>query len=228
MQKSSFEFLLVIALIKYCDGTVFNVVNQNAANYPFNMTLYEDVLNSELCQRQLTYITTNNTLLLLRFYDAGVRIPRSILLGNTVDLGNYQQCININQALEGSDIQGKYCMIKVPTNQSLQISSFLLSKWLKTTPSHLQNDTFSRLGAYDKLENYVKTMFGLHEFKTRIGSLNPNLNLNLAVCIPAPCTTREALSVFYFNITSILQFENDFCRLPGDKPWVPADYVAMF
>ncbi|CAK1600715.1 unnamed protein product [Parnassius mnemosyne] len=216
-------------LIRYCEGTVFNVVNQNAANYPFNRTLYEDVLNPELCQKQLTYITMNSTLLLLKFYDAGIRIPRSILLGNIVDLGNYKQCININEALEGSDIQGKYCMIKVPTNQSLQISSFLLSKWHNTevTTSHSHSDTLSRLSAYDKLENYVKTMFGLHEFKTRIGSQSPDLKLNVAVCIPASCTTREALSAFYFNITRFLQYEDDFCRLPGDKPWVPADYAAI-
>lgn len=50
--------------------------------------------------------------------DAGLRIPKGIVLGNTVDFGNYHQCIGINRNLDDTSIEGKYCVIEVPLNQS--------------------------------------------------------------------------------------------------------------
>lgn len=49
--------------------------------------------------------------------DAGFRIPKGILEFNNLDLGNYHQCLGLNQQLPTSELQGKYCMIRVPLNQ---------------------------------------------------------------------------------------------------------------
>lgn len=46
--------------------------------------------------------------------DAGIRIPRGILMGNVLDMGNYYQCIRINENIPNSIIEGKYCSISVP------------------------------------------------------------------------------------------------------------------
>ncbi|CAH2076903.1 unnamed protein product, partial [Iphiclides podalirius] len=50
----------------------------------------------------------------------------------------------------------------------------------------------------------------------------------LAVCVPRPCTIKEAVSALLFNVSSIgFQYGEEFCRLPNDKPWVLADSVAV-
>lgn len=53
-------------------------------------------------------------------------------------------------------------------------------------------------------------------------------SFRLAVCIPKACSTRHAINSLYINTTAVgLEFTDDFCRLKNDKPFVPADYVAM-
>lgn len=49
--------------------------------------------------------------------DAGIRIPRGILQGNLVDLGNYHQCLGINKQKDDMVIEGKYCQIKIGLSQ---------------------------------------------------------------------------------------------------------------
>lgn len=55
-----------------------------------------------------------------------------------------------------------------------------------------------------------------------------SLSLDVAICIPKSCSSVQR----YGSIAddqSIIQvnFTENFCRLPGDKPFAPADYVAM-
>lgn len=63
----------------------------------------------------------SKTIIVFTVIDAGIRTPKGILDGNTVDLGNYHQCLGINRQLEDSELQGKYCLIRVPLNQTLNI-----------------------------------------------------------------------------------------------------------
>lgn len=53
-----------------------------------------------------------NPMVSVLVYDASFRIPNNILRGNSFSLGNYRQCLAINQPLEDSSIQGKYCLIQ--------------------------------------------------------------------------------------------------------------------
>lgn len=54
------------------------------------------------------------------------------------------------------------------------------------------------------------------------------LVFRLGVCIPKPCTAKHAIDSVY-NVTDELglRYNEDYCRLPGDKTWVPADYTAV-
>ncbi|CAH2076889.1 unnamed protein product, partial [Iphiclides podalirius] len=55
-----------------------------------------------------------------------------------------------------------------------------------------------------------------------------NINLGLAICVPESCTPREAVDALFINLTIYnLNLEEQFCRLPNDKPWVPSDYIAI-
>lgn len=53
----------------------------------------------------------------------------------------------------------------------------------------------------------------------------PDIDFQLGICIPKVCTTEEALLFNLFNYT--LEHSNMYCRLPNDKHWVTADYIAM-
>lgn len=50
--------------------------------------------------------------------DAGIRTPRGVLTGNLLDFGNYYQCLKINEEVPDSVIEGKYCRISLPLNQT--------------------------------------------------------------------------------------------------------------
>lgn len=41
--------------------------------------------------------------------DAYGRIPQAITQGNTLDIGTFDQCLNIFENLEVGEIRGKYC-----------------------------------------------------------------------------------------------------------------------
>lgn len=60
-------------------------------------------------------------MLLVTVFDTGARIPRGILNGNTQDLGNYQQCLGIKEEIPNSVVEGKYCMLKVPLEQNVEL-----------------------------------------------------------------------------------------------------------
>lgn len=42
--------------------------------------------------------------------DAFGRIPQAITQGNSLDLGTYDQCVDINEQMHNVDIKGKYCL----------------------------------------------------------------------------------------------------------------------
>ncbi|KAH8247739.1 hypothetical protein KR038_009246 [Drosophila bunnanda] len=69
-----------------------------------------------LCLRDLTLFSNalrNGQLWALKMIDAWGSIPSGILTGNKYDLGNYDECLNINKDLsEGVTIRGKYCFLQ--------------------------------------------------------------------------------------------------------------------
>lgn len=42
--------------------------------------------------------------------DAFGRIPAALSQGNRIDLGLYDQCVEINEVIENVDIKGRYCL----------------------------------------------------------------------------------------------------------------------
>ncbi|KAI8432268.1 hypothetical protein MSG28_004705 [Choristoneura fumiferana] len=74
----------------------------------FDDELYRAALQPALCARQLAGMRRAD------FYDASFREPEGLLGGNLYSLGNYHQCLAINQDFPGNNIQGKYCMIRAP------------------------------------------------------------------------------------------------------------------
>ncbi|KAJ8721331.1 hypothetical protein PYW07_002106 [Mythimna separata] len=177
-----------------------------------------------------------NATLLLQFTDSGIRTPRGVLTGNSVDLGNYHQCLAINHELQDMHIEGKYCSILVPVNQTFHRPRPQDMQGTQFDPSSLNLDaeSINKMVEYNQLRSELLALSGNFQgFKHDDRSLFPNnplagMTFRLGVCVPKPCTTQQAITSFFFNITAVgFQYREDYCRLTGDKPWSPADYTAV-
>ncbi|XP_028161296.1 O-acyltransferase like protein-like isoform X2 [Ostrinia furnacalis] len=215
--KLFFFFVLIIS----------QKVNANlvwdAKNPAIDQALFEEVLDPELCDEHVNFIV-QDTLLLLQFIDAGIRIPRGILQGNTLDLGNYHQCLGINHQLENSELQGKYCLIQVPLSQQIPE----LPGWTDLEESDLA-EINARLETVQDLNIGTQIVGGIFSNDSRLMPDSPlsALSFRQGICIPKTCTTQQAVSSLLFNISFGFEFTEEFCRLPNDKPWVAADYIAV-
>ncbi|CAK1600713.1 unnamed protein product [Parnassius mnemosyne] len=229
-RKLHLTFLVISGIVVVCDSKQ-RKPNENVQFPPFDEKLYEEVLNPEYCRRQTEYIRRNDTLLLAKFLDAGLRIPKGITLGNTIELGNYYQCLGIKENVTDMNIQGKYCMIQMTLNQD-QLTQFLSTSQLpeRDQSLRLSETILNYLKKQKDMNVFQNSIFGRNINSQRMGSDSQisNTKYSLAVCIPAACTTQEGINALLFNISAIgLEYTENFCRLPNDKLWAPVDYVAI-
>ncbi|KAJ8730602.1 hypothetical protein PYW08_002015 [Mythimna loreyi] len=205
----------------------------------FDFDLYENVLDEELCQEQITYMQQNETQLLIEFLDAGIRTPRGVMTGNVLDLGNYFQCLRINRPITNSVVEGKYCMVYIPLNQdwpSLPSTQKWPDEWPditwpKLNPSKfkINEEDMKHSRDYQSAIASYAAFNGAVNNKNRIaGSPLAALTFRLGTCIPKTCTPQMALKAM-FNTTELasIDFQEDYCRLPNDKQWVAGDYIAF-
>ncbi|XP_026315715.1 O-acyltransferase like protein-like [Hyposmocoma kahamanoa] len=198
-------------------------VGWEAINPPFDPNIYEEILDAELCAKQLQYLILNDTLLMMTFLEAGPRIPRGILQGNLLDLGNYHQCLGINREIEDMVIGGKYCRIRIGLSDLENLESATeLDDVIKAVDTVKEE-----IHLYEKLRENIEFMGGKEIKNTlRSGSNNMGaLRFTVSICIPKPCSIRQALP----NLigTQLIDFEEQFCRFKNDKPWAPGLYVAI-
>ncbi|XP_034827096.1 nose resistant to fluoxetine protein 6-like [Maniola hyperantus] len=223
--------ILLLVLTIICSKTCAKLYLDGNIKFPLDTDLFERVLDSQECQRQLEYIRQNNTILRAEFLDAGMRVPRGILQGNLVDLGNYLQCLGIHENVNDMSIEGKFCMIRVPMNQNVQLETSSVKK-SNFDPGELRLDsrTIKKLVEYNSNIKKLRSTFGgeFADFRRDQESPLSGLQFNLALCVPKVCTTEEAITGLLFNLTAVgFEYEDSYCRLPNDKPWAPVDYIAV-
>ncbi|XP_063383620.1 nose resistant to fluoxetine protein 6-like [Cydia fagiglandana] len=244
--------LISFIIFVICLYTVGAYIEFDVPRHGLDTELYENVLDEELCEAQLSYLLSNNTMLTAEFLDAGIRLPRGILQGNFVDLGNYHQCLAISANFEPSDIEGKYCMINVPMIQDelnlpvLQEWSEACSEWYVEWPeipwpklisiTRPHSDMFRNLqkvrteaAKYSRLTGLDVDLMSIQSIH-RVSKDSPLANevFRLAVCLPKVCTPRQFIDTVFINTTSVgLKHSEEFCRLRNDKPFAPVDYAAM-
>ncbi|CAG4952667.1 unnamed protein product [Colias eurytheme] len=183
----------------------------------FDSALYERVLDPAECQKQLT--TLSNSTWAIPFLDASAKLPSGILTLNLHEYGDYFECLAIDHTIDDVHLQGKYCMVGVP---------FVQNNLMETMPSKSMITKFPMPGT--KMINNLVLQFANMAQDAKVNNTlarYPNARLNLGVCLPRPCTAQD---VFNFINTTLplpdLSFKEGFCRLPNDKPYVTADYVA--
>ncbi|XP_026315721.1 uncharacterized protein LOC113227063 [Hyposmocoma kahamanoa] len=188
---------------------------------PFDPNIYEEVLDSELCEKQIQYLTLNDTLLMMTFLEAGPRMPRGILQGNFQDIGNYRQCLGINKEVDDMVIEGKYCQISVGFSQLVNFGDTSELEKVERAVDSIKD----KINLYDGLRQNVHMLDGIELKDTRTGGVLGGLQFSVAICLPKPCSTRRALS----NLigTPLINYQEQFCRFKNDKPWAPSVYVAI-
>ncbi|XP_075974719.1 nose resistant to fluoxetine protein 6-like [Anticarsia gemmatalis] len=238
-------FLILFCLIS-TNALVSAYLDLNVPDhkYGLDLNLYESVLDPELCDEQMNFILQNDTELMLTFLDAGIRTPRGIITGNTLDLGNYYQCLGISKEIPDSVVEGKYCLVEVPLNQNInwpelpEFPSWPDIPWpdfpwpeLESRTSRLSDKVIKGLEDYNVRKSQIDAFVG-GKVDTRISRVADDsqlagTSLRLAVCIPKACSTENALRNIVNASELGLNYREQFCRLPNDKPWVAGDYVAV-
>ncbi|XP_045485659.1 nose resistant to fluoxetine protein 6 isoform X1 [Pieris rapae] len=188
----------------------------------FDKDLYKSVLNSDLCRSQITHMKLENQVLLLRFFDLGFRAPTGIMDNlNTNDFGDYFKCLQLNADSQDPPIKGKYCAVTVPLNQDLRLP-FLDGE---VNGRDLLSDQIKRKGMDPEV---VFKAIEHRSDDSNTGGIFDDLTFRFGVCMPQTCTSDQWVSEVYANVSAIgFKYEEEFCRLPDDRPWVAADYVAI-
>ncbi|CAH2108552.1 unnamed protein product [Euphydryas editha] len=195
------------------------VIDENTPKRLFDEDLYNSVIDRDECRRQVDYLKRDSALL-ARFLDAGVRFPRGIFTMNFVDLGNYPQCLRIKSDNADMQIEGKYYLIRVPLEQEFQLPFDIPSNFNLTNRNVVRNKKF-----FNNIQEFaVHTDADESDSDSSIEMLS----VSVAVCVPKPCTTQDWITNMLFNVSALgFKYDELLVRLPDDKPWVPADYVAM-
>uniref|UniRef100_A0A1E1WHK0 Nose resistant-to-fluoxetine protein N-terminal domain-containing protein n=1 Tax=Pectinophora gossypiella TaxID=13191 RepID=A0A1E1WHK0_PECGO len=208
----------------------------------FDQQMYQDVLDEEICNRQLELL--NEHPLRRQFLDASAKIPSGILTGNLANFGDYHQCLSIDGLVQNMRVQGKYCAILVPLQQE-PIDWPSIPDWNITLPEipglnfttpspglpEVDPETVAVVERYSKINLWAHKFAGHNEDDhSRIFPvlLTAQYGMTLGVCIPKACTARQALTHWQQAVPFLnVEFQEFYYRLPGDKPFVAGDYVAM-
>ncbi|XP_073962748.1 nose resistant to fluoxetine protein 6-like isoform X2 [Choristoneura fumiferana] len=139
--------------------------------------------------------------------DASFQVPQGSLTSSSIGLGNFHQCLSINQHVEGNTIEGKYCMIRANIKGTKTMSWFTGTSWL--------------------LDTGVKSVFDGEKLRIdKLIHLNAE-SISLALCIPKVCSVEDVLAPLLNSELRHFNYVTEFCRMRGDKPLVAADYIAF-
>ncbi|KAI8422723.1 hypothetical protein MSG28_006488 [Choristoneura fumiferana] len=188
------KFLLFVCLILLIDVNAY--LEFEVPRQAFDMDLYKNVLDEELCKDQLGYIVANNSILMAQFLDAGIRTPRGILQGNFVDLGNYHECLAINANFEPLNIEGKYCMLNIPVAQDLELP---LPEWPEEIPEFQWPELLPNTKQHRKMIRDIRSMQTQSKLHGQLIGIDTNVMraiLSLIILITILSTCYD----FYYSL----------------------------
>ncbi|XP_026315634.1 O-acyltransferase like protein-like isoform X2 [Hyposmocoma kahamanoa] len=120
-------------------------------------------------------------------------------------------------------IDGKYCQISIVLSNLVNFGSKNELENLNKAGNSVKNEIY----LYERIRKDLQALDGIETSKTLRGAINiGGLPFRVAICIPKPCSTRQALSNL-IGATELVSYQEQFCRFKNDKPWTPAVYVAI-
>ncbi|XP_044748205.1 nose resistant to fluoxetine protein 6-like [Coccinella septempunctata] len=152
----------------------------------------ESVKLSEICSKQLKNLCKNHDLL-FSFWDSSSRqIHSGLSATNNEDLGNYDQCISIDEKLGDTNILGKFCPLQWATALPKNILTELVVALEEYNPINiLRHNETSRLGSSTEKVDVFKQVVNL-----QANAEKDNIILIGSICIPDGCTPEEFTEVF--------------------------------
>ncbi|KAG7306514.1 hypothetical protein JYU34_009154 [Plutella xylostella] len=205
----------------------------------FDDQLYEESVDEERCARQLDQMTSAQR---FQLYDASFRFPQGFSKLSLAAYGDYFTCLNLRQDLpDGDQVEGKHCMILLPDNltEVVTVTPPTRPPWLPEIPDIPwlpfprpdMDDIQSQLDELKTLTRAASPLVGPGFTRSNDTSPLPTpteviLRLRLGVCIPRACPLRQALAPLDSALVS-LNYQEYSCRLPNDRPYAAADYVAF-
>lgn len=81
-----------------------------------------------LCEIFLNSRTIRRTIFILTVLDAASKVPAGILIGNILELGMFDECVNVKSNSNSANIQGQHCIISLsmPTKFFNDVSKIML------------------------------------------------------------------------------------------------------
>ncbi|XP_052741526.1 nose resistant to fluoxetine protein 6-like [Bicyclus anynana] len=212
----------------------------------FDQELYESVIDEEKCDEQLEFLSNNSDVSML-FQDATGKIPTGFLSGNLADLGDYHQCLGIRHVDRDMEIDGKYCMMQYPLKQMQENATDAPDD--TTIPPNIEfpnisdifpplsNRTLEDIKQYRMVQRYAQGISGAGgPFVSRVIPVNfaSAMKMTIGTCVPKVCRAKQVVKYFqqkYLGNTdwrdNNVTVEEFFCRLPNDRPFSIADYLAI-
>ncbi|CAH2229072.1 jg19853 [Pararge aegeria aegeria] len=236
-----FVFTLIVEIGAQAGGMGGMVIDYASA---FDQDLYDGVIDEDKCNEQLEFLLNSSSVFML-FQDASGKIPTGFLSGNLADLGDYHQCLGIKHVTRDMDIEGKYCMMQYPLKQNQEndtessetetdLPNIVLPNITDIFPQ-LSNTTLEDIQQYRMVQRYAQMISGQPVVSRVIPvTFATALNMTIGTCVPKVCRPKQAIQFFqrrYLWNTNLrdanVTGEELFCRLPNDKPFSIADYLAV-
>ncbi|XP_039753298.1 O-acyltransferase like protein-like [Pararge aegeria] len=236
-----FVFTLIVEIGAQAGGMGGMVIDYASA---FDHDLYDGVIDEDKCNEQLEFLLNSSSVSML-FQDASGKIPTGFLSGNLADLGDYHQCLGIKHVTRDMDIEGKYCMMQYPLKQNQEndtessetetdLPNIVLPNITDIFPQ-LSNTTLEDIQQYRMVQRYAQMISGQPVVSRVIPvTFATALNMTIGTCVPKVCRPKQAIQFFqrrYLWNTNLrdanVTGEELFCRLPNDKPFSIADYLAV-
>uniref|UniRef100_A0A0A1WY94 Nose resistant to fluoxetine protein 6 n=1 Tax=Zeugodacus cucurbitae TaxID=28588 RepID=A0A0A1WY94_ZEUCU len=169
----------VIGIITTMQGSVSGSENIHDVNYALGINFFEQFTNfdevSLACLTDLKIVAEalkDNADWALKMLDAWGKFPSGILYGHRMEMGNFDECLDIN-----SPLLGKYCQASIP----VETTAFGLNAEIQLGicfPNKCSTEDFDKLLKYFLSDSYKL-----------------NFNVTTKLLIASTCSTRELVEL---------------------------------
>lgn len=96
---------------------------------------------------------------IISVFDSATKFPNGVLVGSTYDLGNFDECLQVDVNVAKQNIKGKYCLASIKFAPMVERTPNM-----NVNPWSLNGSTWDRI----QVKNYLSYLFFNREKKKRM------------------------------------------------------------
>ncbi|XP_034653957.1 nose resistant to fluoxetine protein 6 [Drosophila subobscura] len=175
---------------------------------------------------QLMQALTSGRLWALSMIDSWGTIPSGYLMGNRIDLGNYDQCIRLDKAVaDGHSIQGKYCFLELPVAKWLGFDMEILKETNMKTAVCLPSSCSAA-----RMETFVGQLL---QRLLGVSNANTKFSIDESSCKTGQSKSFDSLTIVTVVLLSVFASVMIICTVYdylrcGDNSKLPPRIVSVF